>query len=51
MYPLRGEMKWFVNNRPVSYEVDDYREDGLIFLIEDGEIVAMGREIDDADRE
>lgn len=44
-------MKWFVNHRPVEDEVKDYNEHGIIFLVEDGEIVAIGREKDDADRE
>ena len=49
-YPVRGEMKWFVNERPVVCEKEDYEKDGVIFLIEDGQIVGMGKETDDADR-
>lgn len=49
-YPIKNELKWLINQRPIACEVDDYKEDGIIFLIENGEIVGMGKEKDDAHR-
>lgn len=44
MYELKGVMKDLINQREVYHEVEEYEDDGIIFLIEDGEIKGMGKE-------
>lgn len=44
MYELNGVVKDLINQREVYHEVEEYEEEGIIFLVEDGEIKAMGKE-------
>lgn len=43
-YELNGLIKDLINKREVYHEVEEYEDDGIIFLIEDGEIKGMGKE-------
>ena len=50
MYPVKGQLKEVLNKMSVERLAEDYRDKGIYFVAEDGEINRVGKETQSADR-